>query len=89
MTNDTDIQHQRPIDPGEKCSYAWGPEGFETNFCDDSFACGVCILDDGRGSASSSGLKIKGLCSENVEVTEEYDVDFYVHGMKNGKPHFK
>ena len=54
MANDTSIQSVRPIDPNERCGYAWGPAGVETTFCDDAFACGVCNLPPGGG-----GLKLK------------------------------
>ncbi len=75
------LQNVRPLAQDKKCAYAWG-EGIDTSTCDNVFACGVCMLPRGKV------YKLKGLCAEDIE-DEDYDLDYYVYGNKNGKPHFR
>ncbi len=62
------------------CAYVFG-DRVEPTTCYNKFPCGVCSTPPGNL------LKIKGLCTEDVEA--HYDTDYYVFGTKNGYPHFR
>ena len=51
--------------------------------CNSKFSCGMCTFPPAQR------LKLKGLCKESVQEEFEYDIDYYVYGQVNGKPHFR
>ena len=54
----------------------------------DTF-CGACLNINARvKDQSHTLLKLKGICKEETEIAS-FDTDYYVHGLKNGRLHFK
>ena len=80
LTGDNWVVNKRPTDGSEQCLIIWG-HLIEYQACGSRFACGVCQLPQ------EMILKLKGLCGINRD-DEEYDLDYYVFGHKNGKPHY-
>jgi hypothetical protein len=60
----------------------WGT-GIKTKECTTKASCGVCNIDTG-----ANNMWLKGVCNVNREEGE-YDVKYYIHGMMNGKMHFR
>ena len=76
QTFDLDIRQG----PGQNCLYMFGkialPQG-----CSDNFPCGICKLPE------NEVLYLKGLCKDDRHIF--YDVQYYVHGVKNDRPYFR
>ena len=80
---DNSVSGLEALDENEQCAFTWG-SSLETVDCSRLLACGVCLLP-----RNNNRLRLKGLCKENTDVEYEYDIDYYIYGQKNGKPHFR
>lgn len=65
---------------GLGCCYLFGIR-VECSACSSKFPCGVCELP------SNKLLYLKGLCKDDMQKL--YDVQYYVHGVHDGLPHFR
>ena len=68
----------------EYCSYLWGPQAW-SNQCVDGWTCGVCHLTE--ADPDQYVLYLKGLCAGSIKW--QYDLQYYVDGLWDGRPHFK
>ena len=69
------------------CAYVLGNQVFPEE-CVSSVACGVCILGE-KNEIPKTVIKLKGICGEDLWRKKLYDLDYYVYGVKNGRPHFR
>ena len=67
--------------PGMDCSYLFGKKAQVQSCTDDNFPCGVCTLPENKI------LYMKGLCKDDRHNL--YDVQYYVHGVMNNRPHIR
>ena len=65
---------------GQNCLYNWGQDTYSA-FCIQNRACGVCDLP------SDQIVYLKGLCPDNIDRL--YDVQYYIDGIRNGRPYFR
>ena len=56
----------------------------QTTSCTKRISCGVCNNIDG----GKNRIWLKGVCKINLDE-QEYDARYYIHGIKNGKMHFR
>ena len=70
-----------------KCVYVLGNGIFQEE-CSSHVACGVCNLVD-KNEFGTSLIKMKGVCKDDLWSNKLYDVDYYIHGVKNGRPYFR
>ena len=66
-----------------KCSCTWGLE-FEPLLCIQLLPCGVCEIKN-----EDNQFLLKGQCEVNLIERQDYDQNYYIHGLVNGKLHFK
>ena len=66
--------------PDMNCAYVFG-DRVEAFQCDAEFPCGFCTLPQNRI------FYLKGLCSDDIQNL--YDVEYYVHEVKNRRPYFR
>ena len=74
----------RPTSGSDVCTYMWGPSGIKSRECNIRAACGLCS-NVGKGE---NKIWLKGVCGVNLEE-QEYDVRYYIYGMKNAKMYFR
>jgi hypothetical protein len=72
----------RPTTGFDVCAVMFGVR-IKTKGCMIKVSCGVCTIDIG-----ANNMWLKGVCNANREE-EEYDVKYYIHGLLNGKMHFR
>ena len=65
---------------GLDCCYLFGIR-VECTACSSKFPCGICELPQNKL------LYLKGLCEDDIQGL--YDVQYYVHGLHDGLPHFR
>ena len=70
-----------PKNPPDICLHALEGEKLVTRSCTNSFPCGICEVSDDQL------VYLKGLCK--TDISSLYDFQYYVHGIHNGKPHFR
>ncbi len=66
-----------PSNIDEKCALVWG-YGTQPRHCDYKNSCGMCLLQN------HTRLMMKGLCDRNTRINNDYDLYFFVKGLKNG-----
>ena len=71
------------IETFNACSFTWGIE-FRTYVCSDILPCGVCEIKN-----EDNQFLLKGQCEVNLIERQDYDLNYYIHGLVNGKIHFK
>ena len=59
--------------------------------CTESVACGICDINKNENSDAKprTYIKMKGICGDDLWQKKIYDLNYYVHGVKNGRPHFR
>ena len=70
---------------GKKCVNGAG-RSISPQDCHIARACGICYLKP------YTRIKLKGLCSDEElkeQKKEWFDTDYYIYGVRNGKPHFR
>ena len=72
-------------DHDQDCTYTTAGSAIDSIDCDTPFPCAVCLQDTVSGS---SRLKLKGMCSSNIDRVKWFDHYYYAHGHRNHKPHF-
>ena len=70
-----------------KCVYVLGDKVFPAE-CSGPVACGLCNLGEDN-TLPKTIIKMKGICGDDLWRKKYYDLDYYVYGVKNGKPHFR
>ena len=63
------------------------PTNLSLNNVSKPMACGICDLSKITNTQAGQYLKLKGICEG--ELWRIFDLDYYVHGTKDGRPHFK
>ena len=70
-----------------KCVYALGDKVF-AEVCTVAGACGICKLGEST-EVPNTILKMKGICGVDLFRKKNYDLDYYVYGVKNSRPYFR
>ena len=71
------------LDASQPCALIWGRE-LRPYSCEGKLTCGYCRLEQ-----ESNRFLMKGVCDTNLYEKYDYDLNYYVHGLKNGKLYFK
>ena len=71
-----------PINNVSTCTMVRG-EYMVKKDCDNTLPCGLCTLK------SQKRLKLKGLCVDDLQEDADFDTEFYVYGLVNGRIHFR
>ena len=66
-----------------ECAAIWGTE-FRPARCDGKTMCGLCEIDQ-----NNNKYIMKGFCKSNLIDKSDYDLYYYIYGLKNGKIYFK
>ena len=74
-------------DTESNCVYVLGKKVFPEE-CAQAVACGICVLGQEQDIPKTI-IKMKGVCVDDLMRNKNYDLDYYVYGVKNGRPHFR
>ena len=65
------------------CSMIRGKDFLAREKCDSKLPCGICYFSPFRK------LVLKGLCFNELKTNLDFDTEYYVHGILNGRVHFR
>ena len=51
--------------------------------CASLTPCGICDIEPQKR------LRLKGLCVDELKDNSDFDVEYYAHGLMNGRIHFR
>ena len=84
---DEDFSHFQVPQTSSQCVYVLGNDVFQEK-CEDFVACGVCNLVE-ENEIPKAVMKMKGICNDDLWRRKIYDLNYYIHGIKNGRPYFR
>ena len=85
--DEEDFANFKTPDTTSNCVYVLGDKVFPEE-CTQAAACGICKLGTATDIPNTI-IKMKGVCEDDLLRKKNYDLDYYIYGVKNGRPHFR